>query len=1113
MLAPMRGKVRIAWAVSREGAALRTALTALTHAGRMRHMAAYGRGAAEPGPAGETCRAVLADLEHGGPFERAMALQACHGSRDGDRVLRALEDSSRRLRGYAVALLPLICDTAQIGRALPSVPRRLHAGLLRRARMHGRTDAADVLLAACEAAGDSEVTALLPYGSDAFVRPRLATFGPALDGVGWARLARWHPELAADHLARAARDAAEFDPHLVWQARAALPVLAQSDPGRALDVLAALARHVPPAAMDLQRLAQVRPAALADLLLANGNHPRLGAVLPVLAARLVSGDDGDRLAALVARFPGLGGQAGPATRWMRRLPAARRRAAYAVAGRGWRDADGALPPALVALLPMPERATEARRHLGLPALRVRPLQRLPYAAMLPWAEARAAVDPALGSPEAEQRGAALAALIDAVRFERARLPEALALVRSRGNEQDPVRAAMLDALARLPPSCVDAAALPVLDAILRQALDAADLSHRSLAALQRLTVRLLPRQPVWAVSALETLARERGTLIFGPRDLGLNADDVRRLAPLLDPVLRAWRARENDLPLVEVAALFAPRLRDWRTLGGLLSEVAQDSRHEYVCTRALALLARHDRARFAALVPDLLRRDSSWIVQAPVHKHLHRVRQDLLDPYLGQAVLKGRFATGKTRYVLPLRAGFERWLPTQQAGFARTLEGLVDDPARDVPTVLHALAGLAALPDVPPRRLHDLARADNPRLPIRDEALRALARRETGDGLDALIAALGDGRARIAIYVLAGALRDLPEARVMPLLRAAPRERVTVFKEIVRLAGAQADAAGFAFLQEIAEAAAASGEALHRDVRLALLRALWDHLERDATWPILARAAADPDPTVAASLVRVPDERLSSAASDRLAALLAELGRHPDPEVRVAVLRRLGTAPLADRHGVLVAPVLDALASALSDESAVAAGAVVATRAGHKPEALGAAVGAVRANRRALAALRDALLGWLRLHRAGAAPAARAVLDALAADPTAVRIRVEIALRGLPGPDLADFLAALARDDSLHPDALALATTRLEAAGTGLDPGDCEALEATLAASPDVRLRRLALAALVGLSRTAGGWSEIRLARLADYRTDASALVAEAAQFVFPPDDAPDAAR
>ena len=34
---------------------------------------------------------------------------------------------------------------------------------------------------------------------------------------------------------------------------------------------------------------------------------------------------------------------------------------------------------------------------------------------------------------------------------------------------------------------------------------------------------------------------------------------------------------------------------------------------------------------------------------------------------------------------------------------------------------------------------------------------------------------------------------------------------------------------------------------LHRDIRIALLRALWDHLERPETWPILNEAAVAPD--------------------------------------------------------------------------------------------------------------------------------------------------------------------------------------------------------------------------------------------------------------------------
>ncbi|MEH3143825.1 MAG: hypothetical protein PGN34_00330 [Methylobacterium frigidaeris] len=206
-------------AAPREAAALRTALAALTHAGRMRHMAA------EPGRAGEARRAVLAELERGGPFERMMALQACHGTRDGEAVLRALADPSRRLRGRAAAMLPVLCDPAQVRRALDLVPRRLRADVMRRAVRHRRHETADALLAACEAAGDPGALALLPYGSEAFVTARLAARAPEIGAEGWARLARLHPRLAADHLIREARAAADFDPHLAHRARAALPAL------------------------------------------------------------------------------------------------------------------------------------------------------------------------------------------------------------------------------------------------------------------------------------------------------------------------------------------------------------------------------------------------------------------------------------------------------------------------------------------------------------------------------------------------------------------------------------------------------------------------------------------------------------------------------------------------------------------------------------------------------------------------------------------------------------------------------------------------------------------------------------------------------------------------
>ena len=95
---------------------------------------------------------------------------------------------------------------------------------------------------------------------------------------------------------------------------------------------------------------------------------------------------------------------------------------------------------------------EARRHLALPTLITRPAQRLPYAACLPWDEAQATLEPFIRNPDPELRVVALPALIGVTRYERTRLAEALQIVIARRNEQDPVRQAMVRALADLPPS-------------------------------------------------------------------------------------------------------------------------------------------------------------------------------------------------------------------------------------------------------------------------------------------------------------------------------------------------------------------------------------------------------------------------------------------------------------------------------------------------------------------------------------------------------------------------------------------------------------------------------------------------------------------------------------
>jgi hypothetical protein len=238
-------------------------------------------------------------------------------------------------------------------------------------------------------------------------------------------------------------------------------------------------------------------------------------------------------------------------------------------------------------------------------------------------------------------------------------------------------------------------------------------------------------------------------------------------------------------------------------------------------------------------------------------------------------------------------------------------------------------------------------------------------------------------------------------------------------------------------------------------------------------------------------------------------ALLAALLGHPDAPLRVQVLSRFASLPLADPGQVLLPPLLACLHSSLPDEYKSAARALFALYAGPHPAAIAATVAQVLPERRVLQALLQALHAALGTNRSHLQPVVHGILAALRPDPLTVRLRVRLAVAGLPWSEVAPYLTELAAIDALDAESLLAAVQALEASGSRTGPpSDTNALpafEAALAASPDARLRRLALAALVAQATQPAGWTAVLRARLAQYGTDPAPLVAAAAQFTFPP--------
>nr|MBA2288076.1 hypothetical protein [Ktedonobacteraceae bacterium] len=447
-------------------------LETFPHATRIRRMVELGRAATHD----PEIAATLVTLEKGDFYARYLALHSCFGSYDGAHVLRALADPSRIIRGLAIRLAPLACSEEQLRQALALVPRDGRRSLLWKLQHHGSHALIDEFLEQLAETNDPQLRQLLPLGSATLVQRYIARLQPTLTLVDWRRLARHHPTLASTLLQARAESTSSLDLQLLAFANGILPILAYTQPDHALLLVETLMYSVPLNRLDLQLLILQRPEQVADLALRGMDLDDVD--FSCVAHRL----DNERLFALRETHLATLGYYGVEA-WLGRMQPERRALVYAVFAPGWRDEHGCIPAEFVALLPRTVREQEGRRHLALSALATHPEKRLPYAAFLVWEEARRVLDAFLHDPSQGIRTLALCTLIQAVRYERDRLPEALAIVRAHMHEPDPVYGAMIDSLAELPRGIWRREHLGDLEQIMQGAINAFDASSSTIGML------------------------------------------------------------------------------------------------------------------------------------------------------------------------------------------------------------------------------------------------------------------------------------------------------------------------------------------------------------------------------------------------------------------------------------------------------------------------------------------------------------------------------------------------------------------------------------------------------------------------------------------------------
>ncbi|GAA3739919.1 hypothetical protein GCM10022225_23830 [Plantactinospora mayteni] len=887
-------------------------LDPLPYPERLRRLAPAVRALAGDG----TLAGVLAELRDGDRYQRHLALTMALISRDRAGTTVALVDPDPAIRATAIratlragwldadGLAALVADAS-------AQTRRLVGRTLARS---SRTGEAEALLDVVRSRyGDIEAARLLPGCGAETVRRLLPELDHAIDN--WSGLLRRHREIV---LSYADQVLAGLDPPARerWWRRDGDQVLRCADraPRRILDLLDryAPAGWLPGDLADYGVLAAADPARVLRLLTdpARARWLRRASLPAALLDRLGRRDPAE----LVVLAERLRDDDGPFAQLLAALPPRHRGTLYDAATAQVDSAHLVISDRVMTVLPHRWRHREARRILALPKIAENEAETLRYTAYLPWPEAEPALSAALRRADADDRATGYELLLAAAA--RSGDPNAVAdavdrLVLLR-NEQDPVRARALLALAAMPRLLTPESA-GTLDRIVRDTTEARDASGASHHALSQLAVAVLrhhsdrPALVEWSLRTLERLFGDRRLPWLGKLDAGLRRGQEHDFVTTIRPWLDSAVERGNHQPVAAVARMLGRRARHVPELQRLLRR-AIDPKVVSTDFRDAVQLWLDDPATRSDRVAEVLRVDLSTVLIDEVWQVLAASRTDLLDLVLPGPVPVGKFLSAGTRWTPPSTRYAGRWLPRQQRALVELLSRVAADAGTPVHSRAHAIATAARVPEHGHRFVAGWVDSSNVRLA--EAALGALPWTDRpAETLPILLAHADGDRARVATYAAGRAVRFVAPSLLPGILGgiATGRGKVTGRKEALRLL---ARFGGPESMGPLHDAWRQDGQ--HRDVRAAVVSAARLRLDQPECWQIVEQAADGSREDLLAVLAQ-PAEATATMHRRRYAALVVRACGHPDRIVARAAWAGLPDwAPWAgDLVPVVVAAVSD----------------------------------------------------------------------------------------------------------------------------------------------------------------------------------------------------------